>query len=221
MTIPTGSARLKRISAAVLAALGWFALILQYVLHVRNASAMGLSVLDANLRFFLYFTIECNILAALVLSAFAIKAKSDEWLVHPFVRTAVAVYIAVVGLVYGTVLRHLWAPQGAQWLADTLLHYVMPAGYLVFWFTCVRKSGLRWYDPLLWLIYPFAYLLAALLYGQGSGFYPYPFIDAGALGYAKTGWNALGVLVLFVTAGALAVISGRLLSRHAENRDVG
>jgi hypothetical protein len=55
-------------------------------------------------------------------------------------------------LVYVTILRPLWAPQGAQWLADVLLHYGMPLGYLGFWLFLVRKTSLRWYDPLLWLI---------------------------------------------------------------------
>ena len=171
--------------------------------------------MEANVRFFSYFTIQTNILASLVLTAFAVKRPLDEWLVHPFVRSAVAVYIAMVGLTYFTLLRHLWAPQGAQWIADATLHYVMPVGYLVFWLACVRKAGLRWYDPLLWLIYPLTYLLLILVRGKISGFYPYPFIDAGTLGYAKVATNAAGLVIVCAVLGAVIVTAGWRLARRA------
>ena len=215
MTRPVRSARLKRAGAAALAAVGWCALVLQYVLLIRTAGDSSLSLMEANVRFFSYFTIQTNILASLVLTAFAIKRPLDEWLVHPFVRSAVAVYIAMVGLTYFTLLRHLWAPQGTQWVVDTTLHYVMPVGYLVFWLACVRKAGLRWYDPLLWLIYPLTYLLLILVRGKISGFYPYPFIDAGTLGYAKVATNAAGLVIVCAVLGAVIVTAGWRLARRA------
>lgn len=200
---------------AVLAAIGWFALVLQYMLLIV-AVEPELSTPEVVLRYVSYFTIQSNILVALVLTAFAIKAGRDEWLVHPFVRSAVAVYIAAVGVVYVVLLRDLWAPQGAQLLADLLLHYVMPLGYLLFWLFLVRKAGLRWYDPLLWLIYPLFYLAFVVIRGKMSGFYPYPFIDVGALGYSRALLNAGGIMVVFVVLGALAVVIGRLSARQAE-----
>lgn len=209
-----GSARMKRGGAALLAAIGWSALVLQFVLQSRVAGGLGLSAAEGVIRFFSYFTIQTNILAALVLTAFAIKRQSDEWLVHPFVRSAVAVYIAIVGMVYFVFLRQLWAPQGAQWVADTVLHYGIPAGYLLFWFTCVRKAGLRWYDPLLWLIYPLFYLAFVLIRGKLSGFYPYPFIDAGSLGYTKVAFNSLGLLIVCAAFGSLFAGAGWSLARR-------
>ena len=214
------SSRTKRAVAALLAAIGWFALAMQFPLLLK-AAPDGQSTLESAIRFVSFFTIQINILAALVVSAFALKARHDEWLVHPFVRSAIAAYIVVVAVVYHTVLAKLWAPQGAQYLADLLLHTVMPLGYLVFWCVCVRKTGMRWYDPLLWLIYPAAYLLAVLVRGKWSGFYPYPFVDAGALGYAKVAVYAVHVLVVFLIAGAVIVIAGRVMARLAENKDVG
>ena len=213
------SSRTKRGLAALLAAIGWFALALQFPLLLK-AAPEGQGTLESTIRFFSYFTIQINCLAALVLSAFVMKAHHDEWLVHPFVRSAIAAYIVVVAVVYHAVLAKLWAPQSAQYIADLLLHTVMPLGYLVFWCVCVRKAGLRWYDPLLWLIYPAAYLLAVLVRGKWSGFYPYPFVDAGALGYAKVAVYAVHVLVLFLIAGAAIVVAGRVMARFAESVDV-
>ena len=214
MTRAIGSARLKRAGAAILAAIGWSALALQYHLLIQATDGLGLSRAEGTLRFFSFFTIQTNILACLVLTAFAVKHPLDEWWVHPFVRSAVAVYIAMVGLVYVTVLRPLWAPQGAQWLSDVALHYVMPVGYLVFWLACVRKAGLRWYDPLLWLIYPLIYLFLILVRGRMAEFYPYPFIDAGKLGYAQVMQNAAGLVVVCAILGAAVVVIGWRLARR-------
>jgi hypothetical protein len=210
----TRTAKAKRMAVAALAATGWFALVLQYVLLI--ASAHDLGAIEATVRYLSYFTIQANILAVLVLTAFAIKAGREEWLVHPFVRSAVAVYIAAVGLIYATLLRSLWAPQGGQLLADLLLHDVMPLGYLLFWLFLVRKAGLRWYDPLLWLIYPLFYLAFVIIRGKSSGFYPYPFIDVGALGYSRAMLNAGGIMLVFVVLGALAVVTGWVSARQAE-----
>ncbi|MFZ5731162.1 MAG: Pr6Pr family membrane protein [Pseudomonadota bacterium] len=214
------SSKTKRTLAALLAAAGWFALALQYALLLKAAPAEQ-GVLESTARFLTYFTIQTNLLAAFALSGFVMKARMDEWLVHPFFRSAIAAYVVVVAIVYHTVLAKLWSPQGAQYLADALLHTAMPLGYLVFWCFCVRKAGLRWYDPLLWMIYPIAYLLAVLVRGKWSGFYPYPFMDAATLGYAKVAVYAVHVLVLFLIAGAAVLIAGRLMARFAESKDVG
>ncbi|MGN6284534.1 MAG: Pr6Pr family membrane protein [Afipia sp.] len=214
MERPAGSAKLKRAGAAALAVAGWCALVLQYRLLIEATDGLGVPRIEGTLRFFSFFTIQTNILACLVLSAFALKRPLDEWWVHPFVRSAVAVYIAMVGLVYVTVLRPLWAPQGAQWLADVALHYVMPVGYLVFWLACVRKAGLRWYDPLLWLIYPLIYLFLILVRGRMAEFYPYPFIDAGKLGYAQVMQNAAALVVVCAILGAAVVVTGWWLARR-------
>jgi hypothetical protein len=208
------TAKLKRAAAALLALVGWASLVLQYALLIQTTDAMNLSLAEGTIRFFSFFTIQANILVALVLTAFSIKSSPDEWLVHPFVRSAVAAYIAMVGLVYVVLLRHLWALTGAQWIADVALHYVMPVGYLAFWLTCVRKTGLRWYDPLLWLIYPLFYLGFVLVRGKMSGFYPYPFIDAKSLGYAGVAANTAGLLIVCAALGGLLVVIGGRLARR-------
>jgi hypothetical protein len=40
-------------------------------------------------------------------------------------------------------LRHLWHPQGWQFIADELLHDVMPLLFLGYWWFCVPKGTLR------------------------------------------------------------------------------
>ena len=213
--IATGMTTMKeRIAAAMLACVGWCALALQYYLLSGITQEMGLSWGESLVRFLSYFTIQCNVLVALVLSAFALREKHSEWTVHPFERSAIASYIAVVSVVYIASLRDLWEPQGAQWLADVLLHYVMPLAYLVFWLFTMHKAGLRWYDPLLWLIYPAFYLAFVLVRGRWSGFYPYPFLDVGRIGYGQVALNVLALIAVFVVAGFAILLASRLLARR-------
>jgi hypothetical protein len=213
--IATGmTTRSERIAAVALGSVGLFALGLQYYLLLQVTSGQGLSWGQGTLRFFAYFTIQANILVVLMLMAFALRPKVEEWTVHPFERSAIASYIVVVALVYLTTLRELWAPQGAQWLADVLLHYFMPLAYLAFWLFVMRKAGLRWYDPLLWLIYPVFYLGFALVHGRFTGFYPYPFIDVDKLGYGGMAFGVLGMMAAFLAAGFVVLIISRLLARR-------
>jgi hypothetical protein len=210
----TRTAKLKRTAAALLALLGWVTLVLGYVRFIGATGDQGLSLAEATVRFFSFFVIQANILAVLVLTAFAVKTGPEEWLVHPFVRSAVAAYIVMVGIIYETMLSPIEPLQNVQSFTNIAMHYLMPLGYLVFWLTCVRKAGLRWYDPLLWLIYPLFYLGLVLVRGKMSGFYPYPFLDAKTLGYAGVAANTAGLLVVCAAVGMCLVLIGWWLSRR-------
>jgi hypothetical protein len=207
------TAKITRAAAATLALLGWAALILGYA-RFTGAMSEGLSLAETTVRFFSFFTIQANVLVALVLTAFAIKSGPEEWLVHPFVRSAVAAYIVMVGIASATVLRPIAPLQDAMSFASIVMHDLMPVAYLLFWMTCVRKAGLRWYDPLLWLIYPVFYLGFVFVRGKMSGFYPYPFIDARTLGYAGVAANTAGLLVVCAAIGMCLVMIGWWLSRR-------
>jgi len=197
-----------RALAALMAIVGWCALVLQYVILIANAPGLGLGAGEATIRFVSYFTIESNILVALVGTCAALGWRNV--LSGNGLRSAVAVYIAMVGIVYMLILRKLWAPEGAQYVADLLLHDVAPVLYLIFWLAFVPKAGLRWIDPLIWLIYPVLYLLAILARGVFSGFFPYPFIDLAQLSPQIVARNALVLLAVFLVMGLVLVAFGRL-----------
>jgi hypothetical protein len=74
-----------------------FVIVLQYSIAVDNGNAANLTFAESTIRFLSYFTVEVYILVGLVLLSFAIRPKFDEWTVHPFVRSAIASYIAVGG----------------------------------------------------------------------------------------------------------------------------
>jgi len=195
-----------RIYAAVGALLGWFALALQlYLMLVQSPAPERLGTV---ITFFSFFTILTNILTASVFTAVA-KHGWGKWLCRPSVQAATAVYIAIVGMVYQLLLRQLWNPQGAQWVADVLLHSIAPVGYVVYWLLFAPRAGLSWKDSVTWLIYPGVYLVYVLARGAVSGLYPYPFVDVNVLGYGGVLARSGLLMLVFLGMGLLVVAVGR------------
>src|SRR5687768_3613277 len=117
--------------AVVVALVSAASLLLQYVLLIRiTLDTVG--PVFATVRYFSYFTILANLLvtAIAVTAMFSSVGAAGRFLASPRVRGGVALYIGVTGIVYFTILRHLWQPQGAQWWADSGLHYATPVLYL-------------------------------------------------------------------------------------------
>ena len=159
------------------------------------------------LRFFSYFTVLSNTLVATVLTCELTSRESAarRWFLQSSVSSGVAVSIAVVSLAYNLLLRHLWHPQGWQWLADELLHDIMPLLFLVYWWCCVPKGLLRLGHIAVWVIYPLLYFGYSLLRGHLLAVYPYPFVDVEKLGYPQVFINAGGLLAGFVLIALLMV----------------
>lgn len=205
----------RRILVAAIAVLGAFALLLQLWLSLRNAPAMGLTPGQALWRYFGYFTILTNLLVVMALTARTMPPRAGmvRILRRTDVQTAVAVAIVIVAIVYHLILSRLWHPQGWSWLADQLLHTVMPLLFVLHWWFGVSKASLRWRHVLACLPYPLAYAAYVLLRGAVDGWYPYPFIDVATLGYLRVGRNACGLLVAFVAVACVLVASGRWQAR--------
>ena len=205
----------SRLYAAVAALVGWVSLAIQFVaLHI-NAAARGVDVVTATINYFSYFTILSNILCAAVLTAVALDAKRGlgGFLVRPGAATGVAMYMAVTGVIYFLILRHIWNPQGLDWVADKLLHTVMPLAYVLFWLLFVENGNLAARHVGLSLVFPIAYAGYALVRGAAMGFYPYPFVNAAELGYPTVFVNLAGLVVGFVVLGSLVVGASRLARR--------
>jgi len=197
----------RRIYMGLLAFVGWFALALQLYLIVATNLQNGGSVATGIVRYFGYFTILTNILAALSLTAPLLSPSSSlgRLFQRPTVITAVAIYIVFVGIGYSAFLRTLWNPTGGQLIADRLLHDVVPTAYIVYWLVFVPKGTLHWSHIPRWLPYPIIYFVYAMIMGTFTAFYPYPFIDAATLGYLGALVNGLGFLAVCVLLGVMFV----------------
>ncbi len=191
------------------ALLGWFALALQLYLMLVQSS--GPAMLGTMITYFSFFTILTNLLTALVFTAIAFGPETGrgQWFRTPTVQAGTAVYIAIVGIIYQLLLRQLWNPQGAQWVADVLLHSVIPVGYVVYWLLFGPRTGLNWKTAVAWLTYPSVYLVYILARGAVSGLYPYPFVDVNVLGYGGVLARAALFLLVFLGGGLLVVALAR------------
>ena len=187
--------------------LGWLGLSIQLYLVFYARWSVDASLLGGLVSYFSYCPGLSNTRAAAGLTSAATtrESRGRSWLLQPWVSSGIAVSIVVVCLAYNLLLRHLWQPQGWQWLADVLLHNVMPVLFLLYWWRCVPKGQLRLGHVGWWVIYPLAYFAYSLLRGQVLAVYPYPFIDVEKLGYLQVFINAGGILLGFVVV-ALVVI---------------
>jgi len=154
------------------------------------------------LRFFSYFTIQSNLLAAG--TALSLMRHPDRdgrtWRIF---CTAAIVGMTVTFVVYMIALRPIVKLEGYAKLTDIGFHYVAPV---------MTVAGWLWFGP--WpridaatlvrhLAWPVAYLIYLLVLGAMSGWYPYPFVNVSKLGYARVLLNSLIIAVLFLAVAAL------------------
>lgn len=206
--------RAARIWHGVTFAVVLAALVLQTVLVVN-----GSSVLDETdipplgtrlLRLVSYFTIQSNILVAVVTGMLAARPDRDG-VGFRVLRLDALVGITVTGLVHWFLLRPLLDLEGLHALCDTLLHVVVPLLAVIGWLAFGPRPRIAGRTVLLGLIWPVAWLAYTLVMGELTDFYPYPFIDAAELGYAQVLLNAAGITVLFLALFGLAALVDRRL----------
>lgn len=188
------------------AGLGWFAVLAQY-----GISTSQLGFVAGSIQYFGFFTLLGNILVACAFASPLLPGRR-RFFARPGVRTAIAVYILVIEVIFYLLLRKLYHPTGLGWTVNLLLHYVMPPLYLLDWLVFVDKSGLRYRQIPYWLIFPLAYAGYTLVHGALTGYYPYPFLDAKTYGYARTFENIGGLTVMFIVLSLGFVAVGQRMA---------
>lgn len=162
-------------------------------------------------RFFSFFTVQSNLLVLFAAVTLVLDPARDGrlWRV---LRLDALLGITVTGLVFGTVLAPYLNPTGVAWWVNAGFHYVSPVMAVVGWllFGPRPRGGGR---VVAWaLVWPLAWVAWTFARGAVTGWYPYPFLDAGELGF----WVALrstGVVV--VLSVLLLVVFHRLDRRTA------
>lgn len=191
--------------------IAWVALALQLVLSLQAANADGRSIAAGLMTYFGYYTIWTTLFVALALTIPTAggHTRVQRFFAHPQTLGCVVTSTILVGLGYHFLLRQVWNPAGLQWFLDLLLHYVVPAGFLLYWFHVTPKSSLPWWSPLAWSLYPFFYFCYVLLRGALIGTYPYPFIDVASIGFLTATRNAFALILVFVVAGGFLLAINR------------
>ena len=202
MTLPA------RLSAVVIFGVALAALRLQF--DVSFALMGARSVAETLWRLAGYFTVLTNLGVALMMVGAATRAPPG-----PRLAGALTLAIVMVGVVYHLVLAQLWQPQGLAFWADQGLHTAVPVLVGVWWMGFAPKSPLDIWHPLRWVGVPLLYCIYALLRGQMTGTYPYPFIDMGLLGPGRTAVNVVVLALGFVLAGYGLLLLARVLPAQA------
>ena len=195
----------------LMALLGWCGLAIQLYVVLLMRWASGASVIGGLLSYFSFFTVLTNTMVATVLtySVISRSSKGRSFFLQAWVSSGITVSIIVVGVAYSLLLRQLWQPHGVAWLANELLHDVMPVLFTLYWWYCVPKGLLRVSHIGVWALYPVLYFAYILLRGHLLGVYPYPFIDVGKLGYAQVFLNAGEILAGFFVVALMLVALDR------------
>ena len=192
----------------------WVALLLQLVLVVRGGAVLDEVTPPALgtrlVRFISYFTILTNLLVALTTTTLALgQDRFPTW--WKVLRLNAVVGITVTGLVHWFLLRPLLDLGGADYVADKLLHVVVPLLALIGWavFGPRRRADRRLL--LASLVYPVGWLVYTLVSGAVAGWYPYPFLDVGLQGYPRALLACAGVAVLLLALTQAAIALDRRL----------
>lgn len=185
------------------------------VLFVARQPEVGTGA--ALLRFASFFTIQSNLLVLVSVVPLISNPRFDSpaWRVA---RLNSLLGITVTGLVFAIVLAPFYKPVGLAWWTNIGMHYASPILTLSGWLLFGQRGFITWKVLGLGLIWPTAWVAWTLIHGAMTGWYPYGFLDVGALGYSVALIN-LGAIVLFAFAllFVFRVIDSRLDRRKSSN----
>ncbi len=150
-------------------------------------------------NFFSFFTVQTNSLVCLVflLSALLTTPKPPRWL--STLRAAATVYILIVGIGFAALLSGLEgvALTAVPW-DNIVLHYIIPVAVLLDYLFDRPTLAAGLGRKLWWLLFPIIYAAYSLIRGAATGWYPYPFLNPSANGYASLVLPIAGLVVLGV-----------------------
>ncbi|MGW7002448.1 Pr6Pr family membrane protein [Streptomyces sp. NPDC054933] len=202
MTKSLGSAR---VAVALLAASA-LAVTLDQALHTGEGVGNWLS----------YFTNLSNLFGVAVLSAGGVALLSGRRPISDGWRGAAALYLAVTGVVYWTLLAGQGGRDVIVW-ANDVVHGVMPVAAVADWLAGPPARPIRWVRGLPWLAFPLAYLAYSLLRGPFVHWYPYDFLDPRQPGgYLHVTIWTLIVTAAFVFFMLLIVVLGNRLAKRPD-----
>ncbi len=193
--------------------LGLAGLVLQFTISIQSLLAAGRDLPGALGHFFSYYTILNNIALVLVYLSAVTSARWLSLFRMPLTRGIMAANIALVGLYVFFVLRFLQSLEGAFLVADTVLHYIAPIVYVLWWTITQRHGFLRWAHLPMMLVPTLLYFVYAMARGLWVQEYPYPILNAVELGYGQVGINAIYMTVFLAVLALLVIAADMLLAR--------
>ncbi|MBQ8610128.1 MAG: Pr6Pr family membrane protein [Oscillospiraceae bacterium] len=187
---------------------------------------------EYNKGMFVFYTSQSNLLMVLFHAllfgvSFAPQSTLYAFLSAPWVRIIVVTCITITFVVYHFILTpgykrdHPDRFRQEYFTFDNLtVHYAVPWLVILCWAICAEKNAPLW-SAAAWLALPLAYVAYALLRGRFGGTmngrpdgprYPYPFLDAEALGPKGLAKNLVIYLAAFYLVGLAYVGVSKVLS---------
>lgn len=181
----------------------WVAVLMRLSLDVYWSVVNGTGALFGFAKFITAFTSLTNILIGLILTSALLRSKSRivVFISSPVVMGCAATYITFMAGVFAVLIAPISPSVGLQRVVGGILHGVIPVLYLLYWLLAVPKRYLRIRHVVMWPLGALVYFGLILIRGAASGIYPYPFIDAGVLGYGRVMLNAILLLGVFIAVG--------------------
>lgn len=215
-------ARLAAAALTVAAAIGQLQLTLSNATNAQTEWGRHLPTVATN--FFSFFTIQSNVLAAIVLAIAAVWALRQKEAATPEPRwlatalACVSTYMIVTGIVYNLLLRNVNLPQGVTlpW-SNEVLHVVVPLFLLADVLFAPRRRALPWSTVLIAAIYPIAWVAYTLIRSEliiapATGepwWFPYPFLNWHVIGFGAVSLYIIGIAIAIIGVAALVVLVGQ------------
>jgi hypothetical protein len=159
----------------------WLAVAGQRV-SLGGAAGVTTDLVTRLIRFASFMTIWFNVIVAGTVAVLMVNPDHDGRLWRALRLDGVV--LAVVGaLVHWFLLRPLLDLHGLDYLADKLLHIVVPALALIGWLVFGPRDRIGMRDVGACLVLPLVWLVYTLVRGAVVHWYPYPFIDVDQHGY--------------------------------------
>ena len=199
---------------------GIVALVLQLSLSMQAYAAIGKDIPGSLGTFLAFYTILSTVMLVLIyLSAVTAWPWLDLFR-RPVIRGMMAANIALVMLYVYFVLRFLTNLTGLDQLADTLLHYLGPVLYILWWLVAQPHGTLNWSNLPLMLVPTVVYFVYILARGAWVNEYPYPILAVNKIGYSAVFLNALYMLVAFAVLSAIVIAADFILARLSRTEPV-
>jgi hypothetical protein len=203
------------------------AVVLQLVLIIQGGQHLDTEpgVAEANdpdlgtrlVRFASYLTIWFNVLVAGTSAVLAADPQRSEGRAFRALRLDALVLAVGGGVVHWFLLRPLLDLDGADLLADKLLHIVVPLLCLVGWVVFGPRGLVTTRDIWAFLVVPVGWLVYTLVRGAFVDWYPYPFVDVDQHGLGVVLLNCVGISALMLLlAFAARWLDGKLSSPLVE-----
>jgi hypothetical protein len=162
---------------------------------------------------FAFFTVQSNLIVGATCLLLAWKLDRQSALFKVFRLTGV-VAITVTGVVYHVALAGLFDLDSWALTADMILHTVVPVAAVLGWLLYGPRRLTSRRIAQLAVIFPLLYMVFTIVRGAVVGFYPYPFADVNALGYARAIINGMWISLIFFGLAIGADALDQVLARR-------